>query len=240
MTATDAIGFWSTKSYVVMPAAVPASTVLPVSASRGATLPAVLLAYDGLTNPNFSSVDAYTPLVIEFDRFVSFDKIYMVTNGTVRIEADIGGVWQLLDGSISNNMMQLSSAVTTKKVRVSGTSIFLVYISEFRIGGGPVHFNPLLVTGVVDAEADEQNVQLVANVSPYSSGVAVFEVVDPSDLPPGATLSPSGMLYLPSSEDLPEETWTVAVRITDSLGSLTEASLRIRNAEEEEVVPAPN
>mgnify|MGYP001224219559 CR=1 FL=1 len=236
VTVADALGFSSSRSYTVMTNAVPASTVLPVSASRGT----VLQAYDGLTNQDYTWVNENTSLVFEFDRFVSFDKIYMVTSNTFRLEAEIGGVWQTLSvSSISNNMAQLSASVTTKKVKVSGTSYYSVHISEVRIGGGPAHSNPVLVSNVVDAEADEQNVQLAADVSVYSTGEASFEVVDPSDLPPGATLSPSGMLYLPSSEDLPAETWTVAVRITDSLGSMTEASLLIRNAEEE-VVLFPN
>lgn len=224
---SDGLGYWTDNQVIVRMEAPSAAEFLPVTVHHGSTPVDRDVLYDGVTSttafPGYSVSSAEsTWLTYTYAHPVSFKDFETspTSISAMYIEAQAeDGQW-IYAGSMGSSR-SLSDTWTAKRFRLKRDSNSTA-IREFRAGGGPVHFNPVsLDQSVFLAVLSDapQTIHLAATASPYAKAPLAWEITG-GTLPPGASVTPSGVLTLPAVSET--ATYRVTARISDDVGGMTD------------------
>ena len=224
--ATDNAGFATEMEYFLFSPGADAATVMPTSVAPAAD---VFRYYDGKLESVAFIGNGYT-VTLNFDRYVTFDSVYLYASREGRVEVDVDGKWvtaMSVGASAGAGVRTGTTTWTTKSVRFVNTNYtYSASVYEFRVGAGPALAPPVFNQGTMlaDIQSSASSVQIDANAaqSPYLEGNALTYAIIAGALPPGATMDSHGLLELPSKASTGAGSWAFTVRATDAFGYIAE------------------
>lgn len=238
---TDAEGFTADREYHIAHSTVLASDIFATVTNKHNAAADRLALYDGDASTYFTLGDAW-PYTIDLGRPAYFDNVFLKkTTGGLVFEALINGQWIEVGQAPSKNfdgVLALNGGYVAQKVRIqrSAGGYSTTQLQEVRLGAGPAH-NPPQITHdgqSIFLEESAKTVELVSTVDRghYFPENTLTWTLASGNLPDGATLSPAGVLSLPSVADVAGNFWNAVIRVTDSAGYSATAEYNFRKAEE--------